>query len=259
MKMTVPVFLILKCPFDQTKYYCLTANDIKILGGGDNSNKEPSYCTEKGCISDFIGTGTPQIGSILYSDGTINTTLINGKNPIAIVFDPDNRLAAALEEKELAWLDDGQYTGIDIPGLDNLDESSANNDMNGLENTLIISEYCKAMGKSCPATEYVLNYKTEGTIAGQWFLGSGGQIVTLMKTKETLNPILSSINKTQLEKGSSSLNDGKGYWTSTEPNSRPDNFSYFCTGTGTLEGVYFSYYKNTPRRVRPIIHFTLKE
>lgn len=253
--------------FDKTASDCEGISSIKCP-----FDENYRFCVGQGWISEFIGTGTPAIGSILYSDGTLNTALISGKKPIAVVFDAENLLAVAIEQNvSLAWLDKGDYTSVDIPGLPNLSEDVAKLDMNGRENTLIISEYCKATSTSCPAVEYVLGYYTEGTVAGQWFLPSGGQLISLLSSIEVINPVLRSLSSSyqhiiRLPTSDSLYGENEGYWSSSEPANRADNFAYFggLTGFGNsstpvLIGVHFSDYKNTPRLVRPIIHFEVKQ
>lgn len=153
----------LKCPFDTSKIYCLTQKEASEAGI---------------CMN---------IGDVLYSDKTCSSydNLVKGKTPIAIVVDPDLRLAMALTSTKLKWADTDLGEYFDIPDLENLG-AAAINSYDGKRNTQIIVDYCKAMGKSCPAAEYAYSYVTSGTKPGDWFLPAGGQAHLIFKNKDIM-------------------------------------------------------------------------
>ena len=147
-----------------------------------------------------------QIGDILYSDMSCNTNVVISKTPIGVIFDVTNKLAIGLEESSsfLHWSDD--Y--FDVPGLSNFSSSSAAiADWQGKNNTKTVLEYCKTNGYSCPAFEYVSNYKTEGTQAGDWYLPALGELNAIYVNKDVLNKTLRKIGGTILD---------SYYWSSTE-------------------------------------------
>ena len=180
----------LKCPFDNTKFYCPDSS-------GNNG----------GCTS-------PNVGSILYSDKSCSTELISGKIPIGVIFNPTKRLAIALETKRTYWSRD--Y--VDIPHLTNYTStSSIKNDWAGKSNTNIVLNYCKTNSLDCSAFEYVNTYKTDGTKAGDWYLPAAGELNYIYENMAVLNNTLSSIGRTQLVKDSK-------YWSSSEYN---DSFAWY--------------------------------
>ena len=113
------------------------------------------------------------IGDILYSDKSCDLNVVASKKPIGVVFDRANRLAIALDTEEKKWSD--EY--FDVLTLSNcVSSSAATADRQGKNNTRLVLEYCKTRGKSCPAFEYVNSYKTEGTLAGDWYLPAMGEL-----------------------------------------------------------------------------------
>ena len=133
-----------------------------------------------------------QIGDILYSDMSCNTNVVISKTPIGVVFDTTNRLAVGLRQDSsfrAIWSADS----FDVTGLNNLNSNLATADWQGKKNTQIVLEYCKANGKSCPAFEYVSNYKTEGTQAGDWYLPAGGELTAIYKNLDSINKSLTLV------------------------------------------------------------------
>ena len=113
-----------KCPFGN--YWNCTASEIKTeltnkitelekiieeIKQNSSSNSDIlSYC---------------QIGDILYSDMSCNPNVVASKTPIGVIFDASNKLAIGLEEfQRLYW----STTTFDVPGLRNIEESSATAD-----------------------------------------------------------------------------------------------------------------------------------
>ena len=161
----------LKCPFDTTKIYCLTQKEASEAGI---------------CLN---------VGDILYSDKTCSSrdNLVKGKTPIAVVVDPELRLAIALNEKTLQFA----TTNFDIPELGWYDPKS---DWAGKSNTQIIINYCQANGYSCPAAEYAYNYTTTGTKAGDWYLPAIGELLAMYDNHSLLDGSLSRAGGLTLEK-----------------------------------------------------------
>ena len=157
-------------------------------------------------------TGPCLVGSFLYADKTCSTEVIDNKPMIGLVYDPDKRLAIAFESTNLRWSE--EY--FDVPELTNYTEKEkALTDVNGKENTKIVSDYCKLNGKSCPAFEYANEYKTAGTKAGDWYIPSIGELSTFCQNETKLNTALDKINKSNflnLYKSSTEYSEG-GVWT----------------------------------------------
>ena len=207
----------LKCPWGNA-WFC-------NVGGGSST---PDYSNCK-------------IGDILYSDMSCNAKVVASKTPIGVVFDRANRLAIGLEESRQYWSYPDYF---DVPGLSNITSSSATADWQGKNNTRVVLEFCKANGKSCPAFEYVNSYKTEGTIAGDWYLPAFGELNVIYGNKDVLNIALGKIGGTKL---GTDL-----YWSSSE------YASNIAWGLQFSDGYASHYnYKATYNNgyVRPVLAF----
>ena len=141
--------------------------------------------------------GTCQIGDILYSDKTCNPTLSDNKSPIGVVFDNTNNLAIGLYTNHYTYAVNS-FIVSGVPAYEN--QSQAEADLNGKENTKKTIEYCNANGYSCPAFEYVNSYITAGTQAGDWYLPALGELKKIYTLSDTLNRTLLIIGGTELPK-----------------------------------------------------------
>ena len=179
------------------------------------------------------------VGDILYSDKSCDPNVIATKKPIGVVFDRANKLAIGLEESRKYW---SYPVYFDVPGLSNIaSESVAIVDWQGKNNTRVVLEYCKANGKSCPAFEYVNSYKTEGTIAGDWYLPALGELNAIYGNKDVLNITLVKIGGTKL--GTSN------YWSSSEySDDSVWRLSFY-------NGDVYGNYKKDYTYVRPVLAF----
>ncbi len=156
---------VLKCPFDQTKMFCL-----------DTITQEVN------------------VGDILYSDMTVSGNIIVSKTPIGVVFDSSKRLAIALAKSgdQMTWDESEEGESYSIPGLQSID---SNNFEDGKVETAAIIAYGKSNGKSFPAAEYCNSYKTAGTKAGDWFLPSYLELQTLATNRVAVESTLESLGK----------------------------------------------------------------
>ena len=179
------------------------------------------------------------VGAILYSDKSCNANVVTSKTPIGVVFDQANRLAIALDTERKEWSDEQ----FDVPTLpDYSSPSEATADWQGKNNTRLVLEYCKTNGKSCPAFEYVNSYKTEGTLAGDWYLPAAGELHAIYQNKDVLNMALGTIGGTKL---SSDI-----HWSSSETSRRYAWEQDFSNGNvNTYEKDDYYYY------VRPVLAF----
>ena len=205
----------LKCPWGNA-WFC-------NVGGGSST---PDYSNCK-------------IGDILYSDMSCNAKVVASKTPIGVVFDRANRLAIGLEESRQYWSYPDQFK---VPGLSNMTSSAATADWQGKNNTRVVLEFCKANGKSCSAFEYVNSYKTEGTIAGDWYLPAMGELNAIYGNKDVLNIALGKIGGTKL--GTSY------YWSSSENSYRDAWYLIFSDGY-----VYYDSKGDRSGYVRPVLAF----
>ena len=203
----------IKCPFGNA-WNCTLINKINSITTQitNLTNRVTILETKVTELQKDAATANCKIGDILYSDMSCNTNVVISKTPIGVIFDVTNKLAIGLEESNQYW--STEY--FDVPGLSNITSSSAvTADWQGKNNTRVVLEYCKANGKSCPAFEYVNSYKTEGTIAGDWYLPALGELNAIYGNKDVLNITLGKIGGTKLGTNyywSSSESSGNGAW-----------------------------------------------
>ena len=179
------------------------------------------------------------VGDILYSDMSCDPKVVATKKPIGVVFDRVNKLAIALDTEEKAWA----YDDFDVPTLSNYSSSSTvTADWQGKHNTRLVLENCKTNGYSCPAFEYVNSYKTEGTLAGDWYLPSMGELNAIYGNKDVLNITLGKIGGTKLDTGF--------YWSSSEYS------NYYAWRLGFFGGDVYADSKDiSSYYVRPVLAF----
>ena len=128
-----------------------------------------------------------------------NADVIANKTPIAVIFDTTNGLAVALESEYLRYiLEEGnKYGQIDVPGVSNSTELLAG--WMGKKYTQAIFEYCQKNGKSCPAVEYVMAYKTDGTKAGDWYIPAIDEAKAVIANNDKISTALTKMGKESLE------------------------------------------------------------
>ena len=208
----------LKCPWGNA-WFC-------NVGGGSST---PDYSN---CM----------IGDILYSDKSCDPNVVASKKPIGVVFDRAHRLAMALDTARKAWSDEYAVEHFDVPSLPNITtDSAAIKDWQGKNNTRLVLEHCKTNVR-CPAFEYVNSYKTEGTLAGDWYLPAAGELHAIYQNKDVLNMALGTIGGTKLPLD--------GHWSSSETSRRYAWEQDFSNGNvNTYEKDDYYYY------VRPVLAF----
>ena len=209
----------LKCPFGN-KWACSTSGGVS-----------------KDCV----------VGAILNSDMSCSADVVSGKTPIGVVVSSERQFAIALDQTQRTW----STNTFDIPYI-----NASPNDANGQYNTYVGYDYCRRYDQSCPAFEYVSEYKTEGTKAGDWYLPSIVELFDIFAKGKILNTTLTKLGGTPLYEEKDSL---EYIWSSTEDNytnSQTINFS---------EGIYYGNIydhgitKTDARSVRPAIKFPKPE
>ena len=217
----------LKCPWGEA-WFCPTSSE----SGGEET---PDY-------------GTCQIGDILYSDKTCNPTLSDNKSPIGVVFDNTNNLAIGLYTNNYTYAVNS-FIVSGVPAYEN--QSQAEADLNGKENTKKTIEYCNANGYSCPAFEYVNSYITAGTQAGDWYLPALGELKKIYTLSDTLNRTLLIIGGTELPKKIPTGELNYGHLSSTKYE------DWGAWGLAFYYGDFIKFQNNygyTPF-VRPVINY----
>ena len=240
----------LKCPFGNA-WNC-TASDLstqiteltnKIT---EQTNKITEITNKITTIEEKIVTiesgassSNCTVGAILYSDKSCNANVVASKTPIGVVFDTTNHLAIALDTEENLWWR-GDF--FDVPSLPNITtDSAAIKDWQGKNNTRLVLEHCKTNVR-CPAFEYVNSYKTEGTLAGDWYLPAAGELHAIYQNKDVLNMALGTIGGTKLPE--------ERHWSSSETSRRYAWEQDFSNGNvNTYEKDDYYYY------VRPVLAF----
>ena len=231
----------IKCPFGNA-WNCTIINKITEITNKITTIEEKITEIEQ---NGGGGTTTPDytnctVGAILYSDKSCNANVVASKTPIGVVFDTTNHLAIAKDAEVKKWSDEH----FDVPTLSNYSLSSAAiADWQGKNNTRLMLEYCKTNGKSCPAFEYVNSYKTEGTLAGDWYLPAAGELNAIYQNKDVLDTALGKIGGIKL------LNDNS-HWSSTERSNDYAWRQYF------INGDVYNYDKiGSGTFVRPVLAF----
>ncbi len=234
-----------KCPFGNA-WNC-TASDLssqiteltnKI---SEQTNKITELETQITEIKKEVSTANCLVGDILYSDMTCNSNYVASKTPIGVVFDHSRKLAIGLEQSQQYWSYPDYF---DVPGVDNMTNNAlAITDLDGKKNTSTILAYCKTKGKSCPAFEYVNSYKTEGTLAGDWYLPALGELNAIYGNMGVLNVALGKIGGTKLS--------SNHYWSSSEYSSDSAWPLYF----GYSISVDYGNKGYTNIYIRPVLAF----
>ena len=211
----------LKCPFDTSKMYCIcnytaTSKPAHCATATDSCEKNGTTYYASTCAScngGFIlnnGSCAPrcELGSIYYSDDTCSSEVISGKTPIGVVYDTDRKLVVSLKYAEIPW-NYGTDTCYNIPEvMDDLHESTAQQDFNGKSNTDAIVAYAKSSGLPHKAAQYCHDMTTGGKT---WYLPALGEIIPLGTNYSTVNASLSKVGAAFL---ANVVSDA--HWTSTE-------------------------------------------
>ena len=212
----------IKCPFGNA-WNCTLINKITEIekkvteiinngGGSSGSNTNNNFSSCK-------------IGDILYSDFSCNSNIIANKTPIAVIFDTTNTLAVSLSQSAGVKMGPTDVTGVN--GVSNI-----NTDFNGKKNTQLIIDYCEENNTGttivhCGAFDYIKDYKTEGTKAGDWYMPATGELLLLTANYETVNKGLEKVGGTKLE-------------NVTPPRSYSESlfYTYIWTSSITEDGKY---------------------
>ena len=187
---------MLKCPFETDKVFC---------GGessGDDTGANKPQTTGEGCDA---------VGAILYSDLNCYDTLdkiASGVEPIAVVFDAENRLAIGLKDAPttMKWASVKE----DIAGLTNYTSSSEalTETTTGKENTATIIALGGDYASSSYAPGYCYNLTEGNQPEGSWFLPNFKELKAIYNNQTTINTALTNSGGTALTTSF--------YWPSTE-------------------------------------------
>ena len=184
------------------------------------------------------------LGDILFSDGTCNTNMVSGKNPIAVIVykSDDGNCGQAMA---LYWIGDSLWSteSTDILTLPNYGSSSAaSKDYDSCGNSKKIMAAGNKSKYSAVWAAY--NYTTTGTKVGDWCLPAAGIFTSYYNNQSVINTGFSRA-------GGTKFTDHTYAWSSSEYNYNDAWFSGFYDS----DGLSNSYSKNYSREVRPVLAF----
>ena len=200
------------------------------------------------------------LGDILYGDGTVASSLVAGKTPIGIVFDPVNHLAVALTDvnslgsagsSSMYWA--SGFSHCDVVNLSNCTNESSltscGGDGQANTNAILAASGNGSCDGTIPAATAVNNYEPSGCNKDfckkrKWFLPSMRDLSTLYNAKSYINASLSLI----ASYGSKTLKEND-YWSSTEYNSSN------AWGLAMDSGERYNDTKETTGYIRPVVKY----
>lgn len=189
-------------------------------------------------------------GDIILSDKTVvksSEYSHDSSNPaIAIVVDYDSTrnegekiYAMALNDLTKLWTP--QALVEDIPDLTNR-TTAVTDTWKGKESTNIIKNYSGYTEEKYPAVAYCVNYSTQGTNPGDWYLGDWSDGWYAFMRKSLFEKSINKINSEYPEAKAINFRDGTTYWTSNEY-SEINAGCVNSNSTGVTGGVkWYGYY-----------------
>ena len=116
-----------------------------------------------------------QIGDILFADKTCSNVIGVDKTPIAVVVDPEKRKAVSIFEDFIYDLSKDVYGTCKLPKIASSIEDALK-DMNGKQNTDNLYQCAQKNNDMSVFVEDAVEYKTEGTKEGDWYVPSLGEL-----------------------------------------------------------------------------------
>ena len=194
-------------------YTCATPPTCAELGYNQysssctNSVKCPFDTTKVKCIPE-----TPQVGHILYSDGTTSSTYNSSKTAVGVVIDTERRYAISLDQVSKRF---GPGNNVhDMPLMTSSKWSAEISAINpdGRLNTHVLTTLYNNT-KNYDAANYCKAYSKSGFYAGEWWLPSPYEItrIAIANNFNTINTGLGKVSgATKLSTGSNGY-----YWSSS--------------------------------------------
>ena len=160
-----------------------------------------------------------KIGFYLSDSGSIINPynyIGNGNDVIAVISNihDDCAKVIALKEKSLEWstiLPDKTRIVTKTPYKD---KKVACKDLNGFQNTKAVTKSKRFSYEKYPAITYCLNYSRGGYKEGRWFLGSAGDIVSMVRNNMLI--INAALAVLQYKGCDCDLLNHDWYWSSSE-------------------------------------------
>ena len=191
-------------------------------------------------IENLISKDKVSIGWFMLDDKTVVHPSLFDKskmNPIGIICEitGNEYKVISLEQTTDKWCVD--Y--FKVEGLENLNsEDKIYSDDKGQEHCKIISKQNGYTEGKFPATKWCLDYETEGTKKGDWYLPACGELRNAILNIHIINAVIiwSSVGVTLLT--------NSGYWSSSEYSSD------YARRVYTIGGNVYGGYKGSHRYVR---------
>ena len=117
-----------------------------------------------------------QIGDILFADKTCSNIVGGEKTPIGVVVDPEKRKAVSLFEDYTYNLSKYVFDACKLPKIASSSTEDALKDMNGKQNTDNLYQCAQKNNDMSVFVEDAVEYKTEGTKEGDWYVPSLGEL-----------------------------------------------------------------------------------
>ena len=155
---------------------------------------------------------------VLERGGIINpySYIGNGDDVIAIICNIHDGVAKvmALEERSLQWTTIENIKTKIVSKKPLKHKKIARQDLNGYQNTRDIIKSKKFNYMNYPAIQYCSMYSRGNYQQGRWFLGSAGDIVSMVR--DNMLKINAALAILQYKGGKCDLLDYEWYWSSTE-------------------------------------------
>lgn len=179
----------------------------------------------------YVGVTSASSGGVSTADPTPNSTpcpwtLESAINDVPELYNYPLTSTPSIEGLLLASYEDSNsakphiYTlnetwmGLE-PNPDKFGRYYALGDINGKQNTDDVSALGSLSVSNYLVFKSVLDYYTDGTQAGDWYLPAAGELAIICANQSRINPVLARINTLYNSDCMSSI-DSNTYWSSTE-------------------------------------------
>lgn len=201
--------------------------------------------------------GGIKVGHFLLSNKTYASPLskFDHSKAIAVVigFNPEDGspIHAALEKTHLSFLEN--YYANSCHSII-INRKDLTRDFDGYKHTYDIAKADDYNADLFKAVDYCINYSTEGTNKGDWYLGAGGEIIMLAQN-------LGIVNASMLLTNIGTPITFDFFWTSSQSRDKQNTWHNVCSWAVRLDDCFSNYYWNSwyyNFQVRPLLVFNNK-
>lgn len=193
-------------------------------------------------IENLISKDKVSIGWLMLNDKTfVHPSLFDKEimQAVGIVCETDENgyNIMSLEETTKQWSE----KFVKVEGLGTFEGEEVYADRNGQEHCKVISKQEQFNNEMFPAVKWCLDYETEGTKKGDWYLPACGELRNAILNMHIINAVLicSSIGV--------QVNTSRGYWSSSEYSGGRARY------VDTNDGSVYYYVKDGYGRVRAFL------